>query len=90
MQASAGEPAEVWLRNGRPARFFWRGRLYTVLLVVERPAQQAQAIDQEASQGRPADRERWLVEATAQPAVAASVFELWHDPKTDHWTLQRS
>lgn len=32
------EPAEVWLNDGRPARFVWRGRLYTVLSVIERPA----------------------------------------------------
>jgi hypothetical protein len=32
------EPAEVWLADGRPARFGWRGRLYTVLAILERPA----------------------------------------------------
>ncbi len=31
------EPAEVWLADGRPARFGWRGRLYTVLAILERP-----------------------------------------------------
>ena len=32
------EPVEVWLINGRPARFVWRERLYTVLSIIERPA----------------------------------------------------
>jgi hypothetical protein len=31
------EPVEVWLINGRPARFVWRERLYTVLSIIERP-----------------------------------------------------
>jgi Family of unknown function (DUF6504) len=31
------EPAEVWLADGRPARFGWRGRLYTVLAILDRP-----------------------------------------------------
>jgi hypothetical protein len=26
----------VWLRDGKPARFVWRGRLYTVLAVLDR------------------------------------------------------
>ena len=30
-----GEPVDVWVRDGRPARFAWRGRLYTVLGVLE-------------------------------------------------------
>ena len=30
-----GEPGDVWVRDGRPARFVWRGRLYPVLRVLE-------------------------------------------------------
>lgn len=30
-----GEPVNVWARAGRPVRFVWRGRLYTVLRVLE-------------------------------------------------------
>ena len=33
MRPIRGEPVEVWLRHGRPARFVWRGRMYTVLFV---------------------------------------------------------
>jgi|SRR5215472_6229132 len=36
MRGIRGEPVEVWLRNGRPARFVWRGRMYTVMFVLDR------------------------------------------------------
>jgi hypothetical protein len=36
MRVIRGEPVEVWLRDGRPLRFVWRGRMYTVMLVLER------------------------------------------------------
>jgi hypothetical protein len=44
------EPAEVWLVNGRPARFVWRERLFTVLSILERPAVEA---DEAHQRGRP-------------------------------------
>ena len=30
-----GDPVEVWVVDGRPSRFVWRGRLYTVRQVLE-------------------------------------------------------
>ena len=36
MRANLGEPVEVWLRDGTPARFIWRGRRYTVMFVLDR------------------------------------------------------
>ena len=36
MRGIRGEPVEVWLRNGRPARFVWRGRMHTVMFVLDR------------------------------------------------------
>jgi hypothetical protein len=36
MRGIRGEPVEVWLRNDRPARFVWRGRLHTVIFVLDR------------------------------------------------------
>jgi len=35
MLSTPGEPVEVWLTDGRPGRFVWRGRMYTVMLVLE-------------------------------------------------------
>jgi hypothetical protein len=34
MLGTPGEPVEVWLTDGRPGRFFYRGRMYTVMLVL--------------------------------------------------------
>jgi hypothetical protein len=41
MRGIRGEPAEVWLRSGRPARFVWRGRMYTVIFVLDRQVRPA-------------------------------------------------
>jgi hypothetical protein len=91
MRRSNGEPIEVWLRQGRPARFIWRGRLHTVLFVLDRRTAAAPppAAPDEPGQGSPG-LELWLVEATAQAAVAATRYELSHDLGTNRWTLSRS
>ncbi len=91
MLSSRGEPVEVWLRHGRPARFVWRGRLYTVLFVLDRrtghlPLPPAPAHPDPGAPGL----EFWVVEATAQPAIAATRYELCHDLATDRWTLSRT
>ncbi len=36
MRGIGSEPVEVWLRDGRPERFVWRGRMYFVLFVRDR------------------------------------------------------
>ena len=41
MRGIRGEPVEVWLRSGRPARFVWRGRMHTVIFVLERQVRPA-------------------------------------------------
>jgi hypothetical protein len=41
MRGIRGEPVEVWLRNGRPARFVWRGRMHTVIFVLDRQVRPA-------------------------------------------------
>jgi Family of unknown function (DUF6504) len=94
MRSIRGEPVEVWLSDGRPARFVWRGRLYTVLFVRDRrsvtatPAATPPMAPGET--GQLAGQEFWLVDATAQRAVAASTYELCHDLGADRWTLSRS
>jgi hypothetical protein len=90
MRRIRGEPVEVWLRHGRPARFVWRGRLYTVLFVLDRrvsPPPQPSSPPEEGSQ--PAGQESWLVDATPQQAIAAARYELTHDLGTGRWTLAR-
>jgi hypothetical protein len=88
MRPIRGEPVEVWLRHGRPARFVWRGRLYVVLFVLDRRG--GQALPPDAGGDAPASPEFWLVEATAQQATTAATFELCHDGATGRWTLSRN
>jgi Family of unknown function (DUF6504) len=51
------EPAEVWLNDGRPARFGWRGRLFTVLAVLERPPAEDEGTAPAGRGGPPAEDE---------------------------------
>jgi hypothetical protein len=81
-----GEPVDVWVRDGRPVRFVWRGRLYTVLGVLDRWAATRQWWHEPAP--RPATREFWRV--TAVPGQGApAAYELRHDAATDGWLLTR-
>jgi Family of unknown function (DUF6504) len=93
MRPMRAEPVEVWLRHGRPARFVWRGRLYTVLFVLDHragPAQPAQpAPGREGGRDLPQGHERWQVEATPLRAVAPARYELLHDLDADRWVLSR-
>jgi hypothetical protein len=82
MSGIDSEQAEVWERDGRPVRFVWRGRIYTVIFVRDR--WQAPA---EPTAGTMAGREYWRVEATAVRAVPPTVYELCHDLAADRWSL---
>lgn len=81
-----GEPVEVWLRHGRPARFIWRGRMHTVLFVLDRRS--APAVPP-ADPATAAGRECWRVEATPERTVPATTYELCRDLDTDRWSLSR-
>jgi hypothetical protein len=80
MRGIRGEPVGVWLRHGRPARFVWRGRMYTVMYVLDR----TDAVEPEAS-----GRECWRVEATPERTVPPTRYELCHDLAADSWLLTR-
>ena len=83
MSEARSEPVEVLLDEGRPARFIWRGRLYTVLSVIERP-------DQPAPEGPPAARWRcWRVMASPGKNVPAGAYRLCHDAAAGRWRLTR-
>jgi len=74
-----GEPVEVWLREGKPVRFVWRGRLYGVLAVLA------------GSTGADEpDRESWRVEASPARNVPSAVYELARDPGTGRWLISRA
>lgn len=84
-----GDPVEVWMVDGRPARFVWQGRLYTVLRVLEhwvttRDWWRARHPDAD----EPAARDFWQVEATSDER--AGVYELRHDGATGEWMLCRA
>ncbi len=92
------EPAQVQLNDGRPGRFVWRERLYTVLAVIERPGEAAAAAaagaatsgrDPDEHDHRPSDWRCWRVTASPGKNVPAVGFRLCHDPAADRWLLSR-
>src|SRR5580692_8911445 len=84
-----GEPVNVQARDdGRPARFVWRGRLYTVGAILEHwVINREWWQDPEAEPGQP-ELEFWRVEASPGQGMTASVYELRRDAATDAWTLR--
>ena len=96
-----GEPVNVRAReDGRPTRFVWRGRLYTVRAILEhwvinREWWRAPGSAGERSEG--ADREErvrpelefWRVEASSGPGMTAGIYELRREAATDAWTLRQ-
>jgi hypothetical protein len=89
-----GEPVEVQTReDGRPTRFVWRSRVYTV-----RSVQEHWVVNRDWWRGAdpvPAQPELqfWRVEASAgdtpRAGQAAGVYELRHDVSADSWTLRQ-
>jgi Family of unknown function (DUF6504) len=82
MSGNGSEPAEVWERDGRPVRFVWRGRIYTVIFVRDR-----WQVPADPATGAMAGVECWRVEATPVRAVPPAVYELCHDLAADRWSL---
>jgi Family of unknown function (DUF6504) len=87
-----GEPIDVWVADGKPARFVWRDRLYTVFRVldhwvVSREWWQQQGQGEEASE--PSEYGFWRVEASSGRTIAPATYELRRDAATGGWTLAR-
>jgi hypothetical protein len=103
MRGIRGEPVEVWLRNGRPARFVWRGRMHTVIFVLDRQVRPAATPADPATGGPPANgppasdpansgtqgSECWRVEATPGRSVPPATYELCLDLASGRWQLFR-
>ncbi len=91
MRGIRGEPVEVWLRHDRPARFVWRGRMYTVMFVLDRRVTPAAAPADLASPADPlaGGHECFRVEATPERTLPPATYELCHDLMTDRWSLTR-
>jgi hypothetical protein len=85
-----GEPVEVRTReDGRPARFGWRGRLYTVRSIVEYwVVNRDWWREPDAAPGRP-EMEFWRVEASTGPGTPAGTYELRRDVAAGAWSLHR-
>jgi Family of unknown function (DUF6504) len=90
------EPVEVWLIDGRPARFVWRERLYTVLSILERPpaepaADEVGGHDDVGGHDEAHPRWRcWKVTASAGRNVPANIYRLCNDPVAGRWSLTRN
>lgn len=83
-----GEPVDVRAAEGRPDRFVWRGRLYTVRKVLEH-----WVVTRDWWRGHhpgteePGEREFWRVEAS--PGAEVGVYELRFESASGTWTLSR-
>lgn len=85
-----GEPVGVWVRDGRPVRFVWRDRLYTVLMVLDHWAVSLEWWRQpEPEPPGAGGREFWRVDAAPGPAARPATYELRHDAVTGGWLLMR-
>jgi hypothetical protein len=85
-----GEPVEVQTReDGRPTRFVWRGRLYTVRSILEHwVVNRDWWREPERVPARP-DLQFWRVEASMGQGAATGMYELRRDMAAGTWTLRR-
>ena len=83
-----GEPVNVQAReDGRPTRFVWRCRLYTVRAILEHWVINLEAQDPRSEPGQP-DLEFWRVEARPGPGTTAGVYELRREAATNAWAVR--
>lgn len=86
-----GEPVEVQTREDghRPARFVWRGRLYTVRSVAEHWVVNRQWWQEADPAPAHPELEFWRVEASTGRGQPAGTYELRRDVAAGTWTLRR-
>lgn len=90
MSKTYGEPIQVTAQAGQPLKFTWRGRLYTVLAVLEHwvvSREWWQRNDPAADV--PPEREFWRVEAAPGRDVQPAVYEVRRDAVSGDWLLVR-
>lgn len=91
----------VWVWDGRPVRFVWRGRLYPVLRVLEHWVASREWWKQLGEEDReavpapeharcgPIEHEFWRVEASPGQNTLSAIYELRLDAATGNWLLAR-
>jgi hypothetical protein len=85
-----GEPVNVRAReDGRPTRFVWRGRLYTVCAILEHWIVNREWWRAPGAEPAQPELEFWRIEAASGPGMTAGVYELRREAATDAWTLRR-
>jgi hypothetical protein len=85
-----GEPVDVQTReDGRPTRFAWRGRLYTVRANIEHWVVNRKWWQEPDPVPAQPELQFWRVEASAGQGLPIGVYELRRDPAADTWTLRR-
>jgi hypothetical protein len=95
MSRTYGEPVQVKARpDGRPIRFVWRSRLYTVRAIWEHWVinrewwrEPADSGDAGTEPGQP-DLVFWRVEAAPGQGMTPGVYELRQDVATTAWTIR--
>ena len=101
MSGTYGEPVQVKARpDGRPVRFVWRSRLYTVRAIWEHwvinrewwrePADSGEAGEAGEAGTGPGQPELmfWRVEAAPGQGMTPGVYELRQDVATGAWTIR--
>ncbi|MGH3162322.1 MAG: DUF6504 family protein [Streptosporangiaceae bacterium] len=97
MSGTYGEPVQVKARpDGRPMRFVWRSRLYTVRAIWEHWVinrewwrEPADSGDAGTEPGQP-ELIFWRVEAAPGRGMTPGVYELRQDVATAAWTIRLS
>jgi hypothetical protein len=90
-----GESVQIHARaDGRPVRFVWRSRLYTVRAILEHWVinrewwrEPADSGDAGTEPGQP-ELMFWRVEATPGQGATPGVYELRQDVATGAWTIR--
>ena len=84
-----GEPVQVHARpDGRPVRFVWRSRLYTVRAIFEHWVINREWWRDPAAEPGQLELEFWRVEAAPGRDMTPGVYELRQDLVTGAWTLR--
>jgi len=89
MNVVYGEAVNVQAReDGRPTRFVWRSRLYTVRAILEHWVINRERAQDPRSEPRDPELEFWRVDARPGPGTTTGVYELRREAATNTWTLR--